>query len=132
MSRVTVIHPDIPNTIEWDIMSGGDLTHNNTRYRTDAVGPEKVWNGRKTRDNIQVEAFVDPAAHAGFIAQLNAGYGFVDTTIRVVSLDNAGVEVGEPDTYKGCCVAKYTPRKVDLSSEDLQKLGPIEWEAPAP
>jgi len=130
-TRVTVIHDRIPKSVKWDKFDGGDLSHSNSRFFVDPSEPEVVWPGKSQRDNITTEAHVDPVAHDGFIQALNAGDKFENAVIRVQSLDSAGLPVGNPDVYKGCLVAKYTPRKVDLNSEDMQKL-PIEWEVPSP
>ena len=130
MTRVSVVHADIPTTIKWDKMDGGDLSHTNSRF---FVAPleEVVWEGRSARDNITVEAHLDPVAHASFIKAGNSGSKFKNATIKVESLDTAGIPVGEPDTYTGCAVAKWSPRKSDLNAEDMQKIM-IEWEVPAP
>jgi len=127
---VSVIHPLIPNTIEWDKLEGGEISHSNQRFYT-SPNVERVYGGKSSRDNITTEAHLDPIAHATFIAQLNAGEKFEGTTLKLVSVDAAGVKSGDADEYKNCVVSKYTPRKGDLNAEDMQKII-IEWEVPAP
>ena len=127
---VSVIHPDIPQTIEWDKLEGGDLTHANQRFFT-SPNVERVYPGRSARDNITTEAHLDPVAHATFIAAGNAGAKFEGAVIKLVSVGVDGVRVGDPDEYKNCIVAKWSPRKGDLNGEDMQKII-IEWEVPAP
>ena len=129
-SLVTVIHPRIPSTVLWHEMSGGKLTHATQEF---PVGPRqmKVFRTKSERENIETKAHADPVAHAGFIKALNTGDVFEDAVVKVVSVDSAGVPIGEPDTYTGCAVAKWSPRKSDLNAEDMQKIM-IEWEVPAP
>lgn len=127
---VTVVHPQIPATIEWDKLEGGDLSHSNQRFYT-APRRERLFPGRSARDNITTEAYLDPVAHADFIEALNAGVKFEGTVIKVQSVDAAGGPVGKADIYNNCIVAKTPPRKVDLNGEDMQKIV-IEWEVPAP
>lgn len=129
-SLVTVIHPRIPSTIEWDKFEGADLSHTNQTFYT-APRKERKFAGKSTRDNITVEAHLDPIAHADFYEAGNTGDKFENATIKVVSVDSAGVPIGKPDTYTGCMVAKWTPRKVDLNAEYMQKIM-VEWEVPAP
>ncbi len=129
-SLVAVIHPRIPTTIQWDKFDGAKLTHSNQRFFT-APNEEHVFAGRSARDNITVEAHLDPIAHADFIEAGNAGDKFEGATIKVVSVDAAGVPIGKPDTYTGCIVAGWEPRKVDLNAQDMQKIM-VEWEVPAP
>ena len=129
-SVVTVQHPRIPQTIEWDKFDGGDLNHANQSFYT-APRKEKKYPGRTTRDNVTLEAHLDTVAHADFVEAGNTGDKFEGATIKVVSVDGAGAPIGKPDIYTGCIVAKWTPRKVDLNAEDMQKIM-IEWEVPAP
>jgi hypothetical protein len=129
-STVSVVHPQIPATIEWDKFDGGDLSHSNQRFYT-APNKEQVFGGKSARDNVTVEAFLDPVAYADFIEAGNAGEKFAGAVIRVQSVDAAGIPVGKADEYKACVVSKWTPRKVDLNGEDMQKII-IEWEVPSP
>lgn len=125
---VTVQHPLIPQTVEWDKFDGGDLNHANQRFFT-APRKERVYAGKSSRDNITLEAHLDPVAHADFIEAGNNGDKFEDAVIKVVSVDASGVPIGKPDVYTRCMVAKWSPRKVDLNAEDMQKIV-TEWEVP--
>src|SRR5574343_1652252 len=127
---VTIQHARIPKSIEWDKLDGGDLTHANQKFYT-APNTQRTFGGRSSRDNITTEAYLDPVAYADFIEAGNTGDKFENATINVQSVDAAGVPVGKPDTYTGCIVGKWSPRKVDQNGEDMQKIV-IEWEVPAP
>ena len=129
-SLVTVIHPRIPSTVLWHEMSGGKLTHATQEF---PVGPRqmKVFRTKSERENIETKAHADPVAHAGFIKALNTGDVFEDAVVKVVSVDSAGVPIGEPDTYTGCMVTGYVPRQVNNGGEDMQVI-PVEWKVPAP
>jgi len=129
-STVSVVHPQIPATIEWDKFDGAELSHTNQRFYT-APNVERVYGGKTVRDNITVEAFLDPEAYADFIEAGNSGQTFAGASIRVSSVDAAGSPIGKPDEYKNCVVARWTPRKVDLNGEEMQKII-VEWEVPAP
>ena len=130
-SIVTVTHPEIPQSIEWTDFEGGGLSLNSQRFYTGPKGPEKVFAGRRSRENATTKAYVDPIAHADFLAKLNAGYAFEGAVLTVSSTDAGGNPIGTPDTYKGCQVGQHTPRQVNNNSEEMQII-PVEWEIPAP
>ena len=85
-----------------------------------------MLTGDSETDNITVEAFIDPAAHSDFLAALKAGAKFEDTTISLVYIDNAGIQVGKALTWSGCSVAKFTPPPADSNGEEAAKLV-MEW-----
>lgn len=127
---VSVVHPSIPQTIDWDKLDGGKLTHSNQRFYT-KPNVEQVFGGKSARENITTEAYCDPVAHADFLQALNSGVKFEGTVIKLVSVDAAGSPIGKPDEYVGCVVAEADPRKGDLNSEDMQKIVVV-WEVPSP
>lgn len=112
--------------IDWDKFTGGDLTHSTTKVRPSAGAAKQVLSGDTEVDNITVEAFIDPAAHSDFLAALKAGKKYEGTTISLIYIDNAGIQVGKALTWSGCSVAKFTPPPADANGEDAAKLV-IEW-----
>ena len=123
--KVTNTTTPIP-VIDWDKFTGGDVTHSITRVRRSAGAAKEVLASDYEVDNITVEAFIDPAAHANFLSDLKAGATFDGTTIQVVAIDNAGVSVGKPLQWFNCRVAKFTPPAADANGEEAAKLV-IEW-----
>lgn len=112
--------------VDWDKLSGGDITHATTKVRRTAGAAKEILTGASEVDNIVTEAFIDPAAHTAFLSALKSGSKFEGTAISIYSIDNAGVQVGDALTWTGCSVAKFTPPQADANGEDAAKLV-IEW-----
>ena len=112
--------------LDWDKSSGGDITHSVNKVRRSAGKAKEILTGDSETDNITVEAFIDPAAHSGFLKALKDGNKYAGTAISLIYVDNAGVQVGESLTYTGCSVAKFTPPQADANGEEAAKLV-IEW-----
>ena len=112
--------------VAWDKFSGGDLTHSITKLRRSADANKEVLAADSEVDNITVEAFVDPAAHADLLVALKGGERFEGSTIKVQAINNDNVPIGKPIEYYGCSVAKFTPPPADANGEEASKLV-IEW-----
>ncbi len=112
--------------VDWDKFSGGDLNHSITKLRRTAGAKKEVLSADSEVDNITVEAFIDPAAHADLLLALKNGERFDGATIKVQAIDNAGVPIGKALEYYGCSVARFTPPEADANGEDASKLV-IEW-----
>ena len=92
-NKVTVVGSSaLLGSVEWDKMSGGDLTHSITKLRRTAGAAKEVLAADYEFDNITLEAFVDPVAHADLLVALKNLERFEGTTIRVQAIDNAGVD----------------------------------------
>ncbi len=126
-NKVTVVGSSaLLGSVEWDKMSGGDLTHSITKLRRTAGAAKEVLAADYEFDNITLEAFVDPVAHADLLVALKNLERFEGTTIRVQAIDNAGVPIGKAVEYFGCSVAKSTLPAADANGEEAAKLV-IEW-----
>ena len=70
-NKVTVVGSSaLLGSVEWDKMSGGDLTHSITKLRRTAGAAKEVLAADYEFDNITLEAFVDPVAHADLLVAL--------------------------------------------------------------
>ena len=126
-NKVTVVGGSpLLGAVEWATMSGGDLTHSITKLRRTAGATKEVLAADYEYDNITLEAFVDPVAHADLLIALKNLERFEGTTIRVQAIDNAGVPIGKAVEYFGCSVAKSTLPAADANGEEAAKLV-IEW-----
>lgn len=112
--------------VEWDKFSGGDLTHSITKLRRTAGAAKEVLAADSEVDNITLEAFIDPVAHADLLVALKGGERFEGSTIKLQAIDNAAVPIGKALEYFGCSVAKFTPPPSDANGEDAAKLV-VEW-----
>ena len=109
-------------SVEWDKFSGGDLTHSITKLRRTAGANKEVLAADSEVDNITLEAFIDPAAHADLLVALKGGERFEGSTIKLQPIDNAAVPIGSALEYYGCSVAKFTPPPADANGEEPAKL----------
>ncbi len=126
-NKVTVVGSSaLLGSVDWASMSGGDLTHSITKLRRTAGAAKEVLAADYEYDNITLEAFVDPVAHADLLIALKNLERFEGTTIRVQAIDNAGVPIGKAVEYFGCSVAKSTLPAADANGEEAAKLV-IEW-----
>lgn len=126
-NKVTVVGAGpLLGAVEWDKFSGGDLNHSITKLRRTAGAKKEVLAADTEVDNITLEAFIDPVAHADLLVELKNGNRFDGATIKVQAIDNAGVPIGKPLEYFGCSVAKFTPPAADANGEEAAKLV-IEW-----
>lgn len=110
------------SAVEWDKFSGGDLTHTITKLRRTAGANKEVLAADSEVDNITLEAFIDPAAHAQLLVALKNGERFEGSTIKLQPIDNAAVPIGSALEYYGCSVAKFTPPPADANGEEPAKL----------
>ncbi len=126
-NKVTVVGAGpLLGAVEWDKFSGGDLNHSITKLRRTAGAKKEVLAADTEVDNITMEAFIDPVAHADLLVELKNGNRYDGATIKVQAIDNAGVPIGKPLEYFGCSVARFTPPEADANGEDASKLV-VEW-----
>lgn len=126
-NKVTVVGSSpLLGSVSWDKFSGGDLTHSITKLRRTAGAAKEVLAADSEFDNVTLEAFVDPVAHAQLLVALKNGERFENSTIAVQAIDNAGVTIGQPIEYFGCSVARFSPPEADANGEEATKLI-VEW-----
>lgn len=126
-NKVTVIGSSpLLGAVSWSKFSGGDLTHSISRLRRTAGAAKEVLAADSEFDNITLEAFIDPVAHADLLVALKNGERFEGSTISVQAIDNAGVTIGRPVEFFGCGVARFSPPEADANGEDATVLV-VEW-----
>ena len=127
-NRVTATCPNDPSlgAVQWATSTGGDITYSITKLRRTAGATKEVLSADSEIDNVTLEAYVDPAAHATFIKKLKDGSKFEGTTISVQAIDNAAVPVGQPVEFKGCQVARVGWPESDANGDEPVKLT-VEW-----
>lgn len=126
-NKVTVVGGSaLLGSVEWSKSSGGDLTHSITKLRRTAGADKEVLAADSEFDNITLEAYVDPAAHSDLLVALKSGERFVDSTIKLQAIDNAGIPVGKPTEFFGCSVARVSWPESDANGEDPVVLT-VEW-----
>lgn len=126
-NKVTVVGSSpLLGSVEWATMDGGDLTHSITKLRRTAGAAKEVLAADYEFDNITLEAYVDPVAHADFLIALKNGERFENSTIRQQGIDNAGIPIGKPIEYFGCSVAKSSPPRADANGEEPTVVT-VEW-----
>ena len=122
-NKVSVVNGGaLLGSVEWDKFSGGDLTHSITKLRRTAGAAKEVLAADSEFDNITLEAFIDPVAHADLMVALKNGNRFEGVTIRVQAIDNAGIPIGKELEFFDCSVAKFTPPAADANGEEASKL----------
>ena len=126
-NKVTVTGPSaLLGSVEWAKASGGDLTHSITKLRRTAGANKEVLAADSEFDNITLEAYVDPVAHADFISELKKLNRFEGSTISLQAIDNAGITIGKPVEFFGCSVARVQWPESDANGEDPTMIT-VEW-----
>ena len=113
-------------SVEWSKADGGDLTHSITKLRRTAGGDKEVLAADSEFDNITLEAFIDPVAHADFLIALKNKERFENSTITFQAIDNAGVVIGKPIEYFGCSVARVGGLTADANGDEASTIS-VEW-----
>lgn len=127
--KVTVSHPRVPKSIDWDVASEPKVNHATSRMRPAADKAKVVLSGETTLDNITTECMVDPVRDADFMQRIIAGDVFEDATITYQDIDNSSIPIGKPRRFSKCRAEAVTLPGADANGEDPQKIV-IEWAVP--
>lgn len=112
---------------DWFKVDGAGGKFNTSKLRPAAGKPKVVVKGEFEAENITTTRYYDAARDSALLAALNSGNALEGTTITVMALDSAGIQVGSAQTYSGCAVESFKAPSGDASGDKAAEIE-IVWQ----